>query len=275
MKERQEESRPRVELRASRGAMDGVRGLYLQTPSLEKSPEARGLSQTMRDPAQRKRNASRKTNDRCDVPAKTGANGRGGESCSLTVSPNEAKTNGKWNGPGSPAPAAGDPGRESAASDDATGTTPAGDAAPSSAAACTGRDACAEVAAPRSRSSAARGDKSGTVDDRRPRASDDLAFSESKKRKKTPGRNRARTEEIKEYAPGIDEPLAFDAPGFVDEMHARVNLYEIGKEFLQTSDLKLKQRTWEYLLEMKYGRGAPATTEEMPRVDVELPRPQQ
>ncbi len=108
------------------------------------------------------------------------------------------------------------------------------------------------------------------MDDRRPRASDDSAAEQ------LPETNvKKETQPKKEYPPGIDEPLASDAPGFVDEMHARVNLYEIGKEFLHTSDLKLKQRTWEYLLEMKYGRGAPATTEEMPRVDVELPRPQQ
>jgi len=197
-------------------------------------------------------------------------NGHSGESSSLTEPPNEAKANGKRNGSDQPACAAGKSERESAASDDATGTTPAGDAAPSSAAACAGRDACAEVAAPRSRSSAARGEKSGTVDDRRPRTSGDLDAEQPLQTivKKE-------TQPTKEYPPGIDEPLAFDAPGFVEEMHARVNLYEIGKEFLETTDLKLKQRTWEYLLEMKYGRGAPAMTEETPRVDVELTRPQQ
>src|SRR5262249_23551147 len=123
-----------------------------------RSPEARGLSQTMRAPARKKRNACPKTKSR--------ANGHGGESSSLIESPNGAKTNGKQNG------------REilggnAAASDDATGATLAGDVATSSAAACSSRDACAEVAAPRSRSSAVRDGKSGADDDRRPRACDD------------------------------------------------------------------------------------------------------
>ena len=79
----------------------------------------------------------------------------------------------------------------------------------------------------------------------------------------------------KKYPPGIDEPLALDAPGFVDEMHARVNLYEVGKDFLESADMKLKQRTWEYLLEMKYGKGATVVMEEPQRIDLELPRPKQ
>ena len=272
MKERPRDSSPRSELRAdgaSSGAKDGARGLYLQTPSLKESPEARGLSQTMRDPARRKRNASQKTKDRCNVPAQAGlpdrqasVNGQGGDSSSLTESPNKAKTNGKVNGSDKSE-------RESAASDDATGTTPAGDVAPSSAAACKGRDACAEVAAPRSRSKAARGEKSGTVDDRRPRASGD-----SKKKQKTAASPKVEPAR-KEYPPGIDEPLAFDAPGFVDEMHARVNLYEIYRDLLTSTDLKVKQRATEFLFEMKYGKGAPVSAEEAPRVDFgDLPRPQ-
>ena len=74
--------------------------------------------------------------------------------------------------------------------------------------------------------------------------------------------------------PGEDDPLAFDAPGFVEDMHTRVNLYTVGKELLTATDLKIRQRAWEYLLEMKYGRGAPTGTEELPRVDVEFPKPQ-
>ncbi len=222
MKERPHESPTRVGLRADDASSGAV----------EKSPEGRGLSQTMRDPARRKRNAK----------------GIARESSSLTESPNGAKANGKRNGRETP-------GASLAASDDASGTTPAGDAGPPSSAACSSRDACAEVAAPRS--CATPDEKSGTEMNRRPRPSDDLENEGTK------------------LVPGIGDPLAMDAPGFVDEMHARANLYEIGKEFLQTADLKLKQRTWEYLLEMKYGRGAPVAVEEVPRIDVELPRPQQ
>ena len=78
-----------------------------------------------------------------------------------------------------------------------------------------------------------------------------------------------------EDLPGIHEPLAFDAPGFVEEMHARVNLYEVYKKLLTATDPKVQQRAVELLLEMKYGRGAPSSAEETPlRVDVEFPKPQ-
>jgi len=245
-----EESNSRGELRAD-GALNS---------SMEESSEARGLSQTIRDPARRKRGASQLTKSR--------ANGHGGESSSLTESPNEAKTNGKLDGSSLSAPRAGLPEREPAASDDATGTTPAGDAATPSAAACAGRDACAEVAAPRSRSSAVRGEESETVDDRRPRAPDDV-----KTKSKTAASANA-NQEAWEYPPGTGEPLALDAPGFVEQMHERVNLYEVYKTLLTSGDLKVQQRAAEFLMEMRYGRGAPAGEEEVPRIDFgDLPRP--
>lgn len=150
-----------------------------------------------------------------------------------------------------------------AASDDATGTTPAGDVAPPSAAACTGRDACAEVAVTFSAdcesTQAANDEAGGTVDDRRPRAPDDA----KEKNMKHPIALQAK-----------EDPLALDAPGFVEEMHARVNLYVEYKKLLESDDLKIKQRALELMLEMKYGRGAPASAEETPRVDVEFPKPQ-
>jgi len=249
--------------------------LYLQTPKLKKSPEARGLSQTMRDPARKKRNASQKTKDRCNLPIRqASANGHGGESSSLTESLNGTKANGKRNGSGNP----GRPGsgfvltnpelEESAASDDASGTTAAGGAAPPSAATCAVREACADMAAPRS--DAATDEASGTEMNRRPRAPDDLE-------QKVPAEPVSKNDPAatKKYPPASDEPLAVDAPGFVDEMHARVNLYEVGKDFLESADMKLKQRTWEYLLEMKYGKGATVVMEEPQRIDLELPRPKQ
>jgi len=70
-----------------------------------------------------------------------------------------------------------------------------------------------------------------------------------------------------------EDPLAFDAPGFVEEMHARVNLYVEYEKLLKSEDPKVKQRALELLLEMKYGRGAPASTEVAPRVEVEFPKP--
>ena len=243
-------------------------GLHAASVSVggdEKSPEARGLSQTMRDQARTKRNAGRKTKDRCKAPVRqTGANGQARESSSLNEPLAGANANGKRNGRELA-------GENAAASDDATGTPHAGDAAPPSAAACTGRDACAEVAV--NGFAAAHGEVSGTVDDRRPHAPEDL--SNMKKNETAARSGKAETTGTKEYPSGIDEPLAFDAPGFVDEMHARVNLYEVGRDFLKSQDLKIRQRTWEFLLDMKFGRGAPVTVEEPTCIDWELPKPKE
>jgi len=58
-------------------------------------------------------------------------------------------------------------------------------------------------------------------------------------------------------------------------MHARVNLYEVYKDLLNSTDPKVKQRATEFLIEMKYGKGAPAGAEETPRIEFgDLPRPQ-
>ena len=120
---------------------------------------------------------------------------------------------------------------------------------------------------------AAHEEESGTVDDRRPPAPEDL--SDMKKNETANRSGKAETAGRKEYPPGIDEPLAFDAPRFVDEMHARVNLYEVYKDLLNSLDPKVKQRATEFLIEMKYGKGAPAGAEETPRIDFgDLPRPQ-
>ena len=120
---------------------------------------------------------------------------------------------------------------------------------------------------------AAHGEVSGTVDDRRARAPEDL--SDMKKNETANRSGKAETTGTKEYPPGIDEPLAFDAPGFVDEMHARVNLYAVYRDLLTSQDAKVQQRAIEFAIEMKYGKGAPAGAEEAPRIDFgDLPRPQ-
>lgn len=252
MKECNEDSHARGELRAE-SATNG---------SMEKSPEARGLSPTMRSPVRRKRNAGHKTKNDCSLSA----NGHDGESSSLTRSANGPKANGKWNDPS--------PGNGPAASDDASGTTFAGDAGFPSAAACVGREACAEAAAPcsacQARQTVAWDEESGTEDDPRPRACGDLNAKEPLVEAKN---SLAGVRATKERAD--DEPLALDAPGFVDEMHARVNLYAKYEELLNSPDLKIVQRGIELLLDMKYGKGAATVIEEAPRIDFgDLPRPQ-
>ena len=69
--------------------------------------------------------------------------------------------------------------------------------------------------------------------------------------------------------PTADKELAEDAPGFVDAIHNLVNLYEIGKQLLESEDEKVKQRAWEHMLEMKYGKGGPSP---VPAEPAEPPR---
>lgn len=146
-----------------------------------------------------------------------------------------------------------------AASDDVTGT-PAAWSAPS--AAGTDRETCAEVAAPSQRSSSGK----GRVSERKqkPRERDGSVKDHDAE---------AVVAELEEI-PGGDEPLAADALGFVDAMHARIDLYEVGKRFLQSQDEKIRQRAWEFIVELRYRKGATAQAEETPIIDFSgLPRP--
>jgi len=136
-----------------------------------------------------------------------------------------------------------------AASDGANGTSAA--MAATSAVAGTDRQAHAEVAGSQSA-----GSENPRVNGAAPRPS-----GEGKKKKKG-----------KEFPPGTEE-LPADGIGFVDEMHARADFWEVGKRLLNSKDEKIMQRAWERLLEMKYGKGPGAVVEEAPQIIVDLPRP--
>ena len=136
-----------------------------------------------------------------------------------------------------------------AASDGANGTSAA--MAATSAAAGTDRQAHAEVAGSQSA-----GSENPRVNGAAPRPS-----GEGKKKKKG-----------KEFPPGTEE-LPADGIGFVDEMHARVDFWAVGKSLLNSEDEKIRQRAWERMLEMKYGKGPGAIAEEPPQIIVDLPRP--
>jgi len=68
-------------------------------------------------------------------------------------------------------------------------------------------------------------------------------------------------------------PLPDDASSFADEMSHRVNLYQIYKQLLLSTDEKIRQRSLERLLEMKYGKVGPANppdgSEDPPRLNFE------
>jgi len=61
--------------------------------------------------------------------------------------------------------------------------------------------------------------------------------------------------------PGI-EPLARDGSGFVDAMHAHVDLYLACARLVKSSDEKIAQRMVERLLEMSYGKSPTPQTED-------------
>lgn len=142
-----------------------------------------------------------------------------------------------------------------AASDDARDFPSA--AAASSAAAGTERDACAEVAPPKAgeaRAGAGHNTHAGTGTPRAP--------SESGKK----------SGEQVDIPPG-SEPLPMDGPGFVDAMHAHVDLFLACARLVKSSDEKIAQRMVERLLEMSYGKSPAATGDEVPQIIFDAPRP--
>jgi hypothetical protein len=74
--------------------------------------------------------------------------------------------------------------------------------------------------------------------------------------------------------PGI-EPLAADGPGFVDTMHAHVDLYLACARLVKSSDEKIAQRMVERLLEMSYGKSPSQTSEDATPTTFGTPSPAQ
>ena len=70
-----------------------------------------------------------------------------------------------------------------------------------------------------------------------------------------------------------EEPLPDDIADFVDEIHSRVDLFEVLSDLVKSKDEKIKQRALEKVLEMKYGKGA-ASSEEPVQIIMDGPRPQ-
>jgi len=77
--------------------------------------------------------------------------------------------------------------------------------------------------------------------------------------------------EKKEYPPG-EGPLPFDPAEFVEEIHQRVDLFEVWSDLLGSEDDKIKQRAVEKLTEMRY-KAAASMTEEPQQIIFDLVRP--
>jgi hypothetical protein len=70
--------------------------------------------------------------------------------------------------------------------------------------------------------------------------------------------------------PGI-EPLPADGPGFVDAMHAHVDLYLACARLVKSADEKIAQRMVERLLEMSYGKSPAPSGDEAARIIFDAP----
>jgi hypothetical protein len=151
-----------------------------------------------------------------------------------------------------------------AASDDARDIPSA--AAASFAAAGTERDACAEVAPPAESGtngrpkSTRRGQKAGGGTSHVPSEPDE-----------SPARNK-RAKDMVDIPPG-SRPLPADGVGFVDAMHAHVDLYLACARLVKSGDEKIAQRMVERLLEMSYGKSPAPAGDDAPQIVFDAPRP--
>jgi hypothetical protein len=149
-----------------------------------------------------------------------------------------------------------------AASDDARDFPSA--AAANSAAAGTERDACAEVAPPpeggTKPGSRGANSRAGTGTSRAP--------SEAEENERAGGKARKPVD----IPPG-SVPLPADGVGFVDAMHAHVDLYLACARLVKSGDEKIAQRMVERLLEMSYGKSPAAAVDEAPQIIFDAPRP--
>ena len=86
------------------------------------------------------------------------------------------------------------------------------------------------------------------------------------------GDDKGSAESPKERLPGGDAPLPDDIADFVDEVHSRVDLFEVLTDLLNSKDEKIKQRALERILEMKYKHAAGG--EDPVQIILDGPRPQ-
>jgi hypothetical protein len=85
-------------------------------------------------------------------------------------------------------------------------------------------------------------------------------------RKKSPG-----TGGTKQVPPG-EGPLPATADEFVDEIHSRIDLFEVWQGLLRSTDDKIKQRAVERLTDLRYKTGS-SQAEEPQQIIFDLPRP--
>jgi len=126
-------------------------------------------------------------------------------------------------------------------------------AAASSAAAGTEREACADVA--QVQGEGRRSPAAGTA---------------SRRNGKAP----KTADQVRREVPPASEPLPIDGEAFVDAVHRRVDLVLVEVKLLKSKDDKIAQRELAYLRELRYGKRAPSADDEPMPIIFDAPRPE-
>ena len=154
--------------------------------------------------------------------------------------------------------------RLEAGSNDASGPTVA--IAPASAGAGTDRDACAALA--HSPNGKKRHSSCASRNEEAPRVPSEVVTGEVAPSGLANDRKVAVESGARERSPG-EGPLPEDPSAFVEEIHSRIDLFEIWQELLKSKDEKIKQRAVEKLTEMRY-KGAQLLAEEPQQIVIDI-----
>jgi hypothetical protein len=122
------------------------------------------------------------------------------------------------------------------------------------------RDACAEVAPP---------SEGESKHQPKPKKSGKKADGDTPR---GPSDDKNKKKRSVNIPPG-SKPLPADGVGFVDAMHAHVDLYLACARLVKSGDEKIAQRMVERLLEMSYGKSPAPAGDEMPQIIFDAPRP--
>ncbi len=76
----------------------------------------------------------------------------------------------------------------------------------------------------------------------------------------------------REPIPPGEGPLPLNPGEFVEEIHRRIDLFEVWQNLLKSKDEKIKQRAVEKLTEMRY-KGAAVLAEESQEIIIDMPGP--
>jgi hypothetical protein len=97
--------------------------------------------------------------------------------------------------------------------------------------------------------------------------------SQSQKGGKRKGKEASTTNAKRKIPPGT-EALPIDGEAFVDAVHSRVDLVLLEEKLLNSKDDKVAQRELAYLRELRYGKRAAPIDDDVPRVILDIQRPE-